>query len=171
MPAVPWDSPNVSLRHPQPQGPSSCDVLLLLMLSCPYCRSQGLDHFIWLTHDRGACDWPAEEDPGLANVIKVVHFGWHHVTGKAGVPKGWEGQIKNKVGCLLPLEMAHLTLCGTVQQCTLICDWQGGSGRHGMHQICVLLCTGCRIKAVMAPLCIQTPLLLSAVLPPACMNT
>jgi len=81
--------------------------LLLLLLSCRRCRSQGLDHFLWLTHDRGACDWPAEEDPGLANVIKVVHFGWHHVTGKAGVPKGWESQIKNKVGCLLQLKMAQ----------------------------------------------------------------
>ena len=66
-------------------------------------RSQGLDHFLWLTGDRGACDWPAEEDPALANVIKVVHFGWHHAGNKFGEPKGWEGLIKNKVRMFLRL--------------------------------------------------------------------
>lgn len=64
---------------------------------CVSYRSQGLDHFLWLTGDRGACDWP-DNDPALANVIKVVHFGWHHhAGGKSGEPKGWEGHIKNKV--------------------------------------------------------------------------
>lgn len=41
--------------------------------------------------------WPGEEEPALANIIKVVHFGWHHVSSTMGHPKGWEGQIRNKV--------------------------------------------------------------------------
>jgi hypothetical protein len=92
-------------------------MLCCLLLSKPKpnhtpfqpCRSQGLDHFIWLTGDRGACDWPAEPEPHLANIIKVVHFGWHHSGAKAGVPKGWEGHIKNKVGGaeLAQHSMAH----------------------------------------------------------------
>lgn len=41
---------------------------------------------------------PAEEEPALANVIKVVHFGWHHVSTTHGEPPGWKGHIKNKVG-------------------------------------------------------------------------
>lgn len=77
------------------QSVSHADLLLLLC-RCPD-RSEGLDHFLWLTGDRGACDWPGEDDPALSNVIKVVHFGFHHMGAKFGDPTGWEGQIKNKV--------------------------------------------------------------------------
>lgn len=39
-------------------------------------RTGGRDHFLWLPNDRGAC-WVDPRDPLLANVIKVVHFGFH----------------------------------------------------------------------------------------------
>lgn len=42
---------------------------------CCY-RSGGVDHFLWLTNDRGACAWPGDSEPDMANVMKVVHFGW-----------------------------------------------------------------------------------------------
>jgi hypothetical protein len=35
-----------------------------------------VDHFLWLTNDRGACAWPGDSEPDMANVMKVVHFGW-----------------------------------------------------------------------------------------------
>jgi hypothetical protein len=82
-------------------------------------RSQGLDHFLWLTGDRGACDWPAEGQPALANIIKVVHFGWHHVGSAFGEPKGWEGQIKNKVGMV-----HHLTAVGVLSLDMVCCRRQ-----------------------------------------------
>lgn len=70
-----------------------------------HCRSQGVDHFLFLTNDRGACAWPGDEEPALANIIKVVHFGWHHATPAGGsVPTGWQGQLNNPHwGCFHPL--------------------------------------------------------------------
>jgi hypothetical protein len=45
-------------------------------------RSQGKDHFIWFTGDHGACHAP----PEAANLIKLVHFGYHanQARGKSG---------------------------------------------------------------------------------------
>jgi hypothetical protein len=33
----------------------------------------------------------------MANVIKVVHYGWHHPGGKS-LPEGWS-RMPNKVSC------------------------------------------------------------------------
>ncbi|KAF6261895.1 hypothetical protein COO60DRAFT_713350 [Scenedesmus sp. NREL 46B-D3] len=65
-------------------------------------RTKGLDHFIWLTNDQGACSWPGATHPEMANVIKVVHFAWHNPLGKS-VPTGWNRLPNKHWGCFHPL--------------------------------------------------------------------
>jgi hypothetical protein len=51
---------------------------------------------MWLTNDQGACEWPGASHPELANVVKVVHYGWHHLHSKS-LPEGVR-RLPNKVG-------------------------------------------------------------------------
>jgi len=94
------------------------------------CRTRGLDHFLWLTNGRGACLWPGEEEPAMANVIKVVHFGWHH-TGSS-MPPGWH-PLPNKVSssCGLGLRtVGGAPACRLSSHCTGVLvgfDCEGGA--------------------------------------------
>eukprot|EP00882_Tetradesmus_deserticola_P022294 GHRQ01024193.1.p2 GENE.GHRQ01024193.1~~GHRQ01024193.1.p2 ORF type:complete len:252 (+),score=51.38 GHRQ01024193.1:207-962(+) len=65
-------------------------------------RTRGLDHFMWLTNDQGACSWPGATHPEMANVIKVVHYAWHHPFGKS-LPSGWDRLQNKHWGCFHPL--------------------------------------------------------------------
>ncbi|WIA23466.1 hypothetical protein OEZ85_000212 [Tetradesmus obliquus] len=65
-------------------------------------RTKGLDHFMWLTNDQGACHWPGSTHPEMANVIKVVHYAWHNPFGKS-IPTGWNRLPNKHWGCFHPL--------------------------------------------------------------------
>jgi len=65
-------------------------------------RTAGADHFLWLTGDRGACAWPGESAPALANVIKVVHWGWHRPGRGGAMPAGWGALPNQRWGCFRP---------------------------------------------------------------------
>lgn len=53
---------------------------------------------MWLVNDQGACTWPGDAEPELANLIKVVHYGWH-LPGHA-VPPGWHNRtLPYEVSC------------------------------------------------------------------------
>jgi hypothetical protein len=54
-----------------------------------------VDHFLWLTNDRGACHWPGDAEPDMANVMKVVHFAWANTPSSA---MAHHFGVHNKVG-------------------------------------------------------------------------
>jgi len=63
-----------------------------------YNRSNGRDHFMWFTGDKGACYAP----PEVGSLIKMVHFGYHLDVKSQGEPLLHPRPMDPLNGCLHP---------------------------------------------------------------------